>query len=171
MAPLKNFMDSHAYFQDDVTWCVQKAKGHAKWKQILLIADWKIFLCIFGSVIPITVLTYAFTTFEKHPLDIWSSAFLVVRTISTTPSTLNPERHSARFLYSMFLCSCFFLTSLFVSYMFAIISQPLHDHQIFSFGEIVNANFRLAAEEAMGNFLIDRNMVKNQDFPFYKFRG
>lgn len=152
-------MDSVVYFQDDVAWCVQKAKGRAKWKQIFLVADWKIFLCIFCSVFPLVFVVYGFNGFERRPYDIWTSAFLVTRTISLTPSPLNPERNSLRFFYLYFVCITFFFMSIFGSFWFIIITNPFNEHQISNFEEIVNANFRLVAEEELKQFLVARNMV------------
>lgn len=142
-----------------MSWCVQKAKLRAKWKQILLTVDWKAILCILGAVFPAILLFYAITGFERRPLDIWSSAFLILRTIAATPSTFNPERISARLFHMLSLHICFFSASLIVSFIFIIIASPNYEHQISCFEEVVDSNFRLAAEEEMEKFLIGRNMV------------
>lgn len=162
----QHFVDSHAYFQGDVTWCVQKAKRRAKWKQLWLLADWKNFLFIFGSILALTLLVYTFTGFEKRPFDIWISAFTVVRVVSLVGSTLNPERNSARLLYSYFLHASFFFMSVFGAFLFAIITTPFNEHQISNFEEIVTANCRLAGEQEMKQFLVDRDMV-NVAFLFF----
>lgn len=158
-AQSKNLIDSQVYFQDDVTWCVQKAKGRPKWTQILLVADWKIFLCIFGAVFPTIWVLYVLSGFERRPLDVWTAAFSIIRSIGLSSSTFYPERNSMRFTYFLLLILCFFVSSVWCSFMFIIITSPFNEHQISNSEEIVNANFRLVAEEETKQFLIDRNMV------------
>lgn len=158
-----DFVDSHAYFQDDVTWCVQKAKKRAKWKQLWLLADWNVFLGISGGILALTLIVYAFTGFEKRPLDMWASAFVVIRVNTSVESTFKPKRNSARLLYCYFLHASFFFMAVFGSFLFITITATFNEHQISNFGEIVTANFRLAAEREMKRFLIDRNMVNVQD--------
>lgn len=155
----QHFANSLAYSQDEITWCVQKAKSRAKWKQMWLIADWKVFLCIFSTALPFTWIMYGLAGFEKRPFDVWTSAFMILRSITLTSPPFNPERSSVRFIYLLQQHLCFFASSIFLSFFFIIITRPFNEHQISSFEEIVKANFRLVAEGEMKQFFIDRNMV------------
>lgn len=165
MAQSERSVDSLAYFQDDVTWCVQKAKSRPKWKQ-MWVADWKVFVCIFGAIIPVIWIWYGLTGFERRPFDIWTSAIFVVRTVALTPSTFNPSKILHRFFYVYFLLFCFFASLVICSFMFAISTTSFNEHQISTFEEIVNGNFRLAAEGETKQFLTDRSMVKMLPIPF-----
>lgn len=153
--------NSRPYYQDDITWCVQKAKLRAKWKQILITADLNTCLCIVAAVAPVLCIGYFLTAFERRPLDIWSVAFLLCRTISLTSATFYPERKTTRAFFVLHLHLCFVTSCLFTSLMFQIITNPNHEHQISGFDEISYAKLRLAAEVEMKMFLIDRNMVNN----------
>lgn len=144
---------------DTLSLVCAEAKGRPKWKQMFLVADWTIFLGSFWSMFPLVLLVYGFNGFERRPYDIWTSAFLIVRTIALTPSPFNPGRNSSRFFYLYFVCITFFFMSVFGSFWFIIITKPFNEHQISNFEEVVNANFRLVAEEELKQFLVDRNMV------------
>lgn len=156
-----NFIDSEAYFQDDLTWCVQKAKLRPKWKQFLLTFDMHGVLCIFGAAIPATLIFYLSSGYERRAMDIWTAAFLIIQAISGTSSTYHPKRSSGRIFYLLLLHLGFFCISLIVSYLITIITNPNYEHQISSFEEIRAANFRLAAEEETKNYLIESNTVNN----------
>lgn len=157
-------MDSRAYFQDDMAWCVKRAKYRSIWRQVFAPVDFMVLLCIFAVALPLIWITFGFAGFQRRPFDIWTSAFLIARTISGTASNLIPEKTSLKIFYMLYLHLGFIVTNVFVSDLFAIITLRFQGNRITSFDEIVRENFRLAAEQDTMNSLLDRNMVNDTIF-------
>lgn len=152
---LNHYVNPLGYFEDDITWYVQRAKLRAKWKSPLLYVflNWEVILCLFLTIIPFVGIAYAQSTFERRPLDIWGSIFVIIQMIAATSSTYNPDIVLHRFLDAYFRHACFFGVSIVSSFIFMTITSPQHDHQISSFQEIGEANLHLAVESEMKAYL------------------
>lgn len=156
---LKNVLESQVYFQDEVTWCTRHAEPHAEWKTFFLLVDKYVFMIAFLALFPIIGILYIFTGYERRPLDIWSSMLVCISALSATASTLNPERTSIRFFYSLMLHLNLILLAVFLIIGFRRVSIIKYEDQISSFDKITAENFRLAADEDMRNYLVDQDLV------------
>lgn len=154
-----NFLASRAYFQDDVTWCVPHAKLRAKWKSLFYVADANILAIFFSAMLPLIVIIYFFTTFERRALDIWSSMLMVIAIASAHSFSYSFERSSARILYSLHSHLGTAVLVIFLAFATIEFSQLNYEKQISSFDQITNENFRLAANDDMRNYLVERNLV------------
>lgn len=154
-----HLIDSLAYFQNDVTWCVQKAKGIAKWKTIFKVADPIVMACISVAAFFVTSSVWMFLGFEKPSRDIWSAALLTTASIAATPYKIKPKKTSVRIFYLYLLIMSFLGASVLVSFLFAISTHPMYEHQIANFEEVISKKIHLAAERETKDFLIDWNMV------------
>lgn len=152
-------IDSQPYYQDDATWCIQKAKLRAKWKLFLLSLDMKSIMIIVGAAAVTSSIFFVSSGYERRPLDFWMAYVLVVQIIAGASSMYKPLRITGRILYFLLLYIGFFSVTLVASFMFTSIANPTYEHQVSTFEEIRAASFCLAAEEEMKKFLISQNMV------------
>lgn len=155
----KHFIDSHAYFQDDITWCVQHAKLRDEWDSFFRTVEPNVFWLIFGVALPFIANTYFFAAYERRMLDIWLSMLLFVAVVSQQAFNYHPKRSSGRVFSAMSLQMTFFAVSSFVAIIFKSMTQINYGTHISSLDEITNENFRLVADKDTRNYLIDRNLV------------
>lgn len=153
------FVESNAYFQDDLTWCVKHAKLHDEWDSFFKTVKPYMFWFIFGTSLATIWIIYFFAAYEKPTLDIWLSMLLFSASVGQQSFNYRPERSSMRVFYALLLHSSFFLVSFFVAFIFKTMTQINYGAQISSLDEITKENFRLFADEDTRNYLIDRNQV------------
>lgn len=160
----KNLMNSQAYFQDDITWCVPKPKLRAVWENFFYIADAKVISCGMAAILPTIGIAYALSAYERRPLDIWESILICTQGLIALPLAYIPERIVSRLYFVFNVQLGFLLVSIFGAYMFTIMTQPNYVHQISTFVQITDANYRLRAEVETRNYLTERNMVNDSFF-------
>lgn len=161
---MNHLIESQAYFQDDVTWCVQHARLRAEWKNFFYAADPNIYVFIF-SAIPLIYVAYHFTAYERRTTDIWETILILSAIFSQQSTSYRPEKNSTRFFYVLFSVLSFFLISISMSFLIIRVTKINYEEQISSFEQITEENFCLAAEENTRNYLIQRNLVIDA-FPF-----
>lgn len=156
-----NFEASPPYIQDDFTWCVSGAKQIPRWKNIFYIPkDAQTYIC--GMVLLIMTLfgLYLFSSFEEKPLDFIYCMILTVQTMIGFTSIFEPKRILLRIHYALFLVVPFWLTQIFSAHLITFISRVLFEHQIATWTEIVDHNFRLAGDISILDNLRFQNEVK-----------
>lgn len=152
------FEASNPYIQDDLTWCVSRAKEIPRWMNVFYIPkDAQTYLS--GIILLLLTLfaAYFLTTFEEKPLDFLYCIILTVQTIIAFPSIFNPKGLLLRLHYALFLIIPFWLTQIYSAYLFTFISQVLFEHQIATRSEIADQRFRLTGDLN----IIDHIRVKN----------
>lgn len=155
----KNFVDSEAYFQDDITWCVRHARVRATWKRFLYIFDLNVLWLSLVAVIPLIYIHYIAQGIELRPRDIWSSMLAFMSTISQQPFVHMPRHTSTRIIYSFFVHLTLPVLTTFMAVSITIIARINYEKQVSSFDQISDESFHLAAEENTKNYLIERKLV------------
>lgn len=153
------FEPSIPYLQDDLTWCVSRAKPIPSWQNAYHIADAQTIILgatMYTMVIFIGYLIYAF---EQHPRDLIYCAILSVQTLTTFPTMFNAKKFTLRFFYGLCLVIAFWLTQILNAYLIAFASDILYEHQIATVREIVDNQFRLAGDPIVLGHLKVKNVV------------
>lgn len=141
------FEASNPYIQDDLTWCVSRAKEIPRWMNVFYIPkDAQTYLSGILLLILTLFAAYFLTTFEEKPLDFLYCIILTVQTIIAFPSIFNPKGILLRLHYALFLIIPFWLTQIYSAYLFTFISQVLSEHQIATCSEIADQRFRLTGD-------------------------
>lgn len=155
------FVASAAYAQDDMTWCVGRAKAIHRWKNVYYIPK-DIETYTIGALMYIATIfgAYFLTTFEKKPLDLFHCAILSVQTLTGQSSTFNPKRFVMRFFYVMFLLIAFWLTQFFCAFLVTFMSSVLYETQIASIDKIIGHGFQLAGDPDVVKYYATKNVVR-----------
>lgn len=155
------FIASAPYFQDDITWCVSRAKEIPRWKNIYYITQ-DVETYTWGAIMYIMTIicAYFLTTFEETPLDFFQCMILSVQTVTALTSTFRPKGLLMRFHYGQFLIIPFWLTQIFSAFLITFTPRILYEVQINSFEDITRNHFRLAGNGRVFDHLSIKNMVR-----------
>lgn len=154
------FIASEPYMQDDVTWCVSRAKPTPRWQNILYIPKDTLTYTSGGIMYIITIFgAYIFTTFEERPVDFFRCAILSVLTLTGQSSTFNPKRMCLRYLSVYFTFVSFWLVQFFGAFLLTYLSSVLYESQISTINEIRYRGFQLAGNPSVLEYLGEKNMV------------
>lgn len=155
------FIASAPYLQDDITWCVSRAKEIPRWKNLYYITE-DVETYTWGAIMYILTIICAFflTTFEEKPLDFFHCVILSVQTVTALTSTFQPKGILMRFHYCQFLIIPFWLTQIFSAFLITFAPRILYEIQIDSFEDITRSHFRLAGDAHVFDHLTFKNVVR-----------
>lgn len=142
------------YLQDDLVWCIQKAKNYPLIYQWLLISDkygWfcGVFLYGYGCG---TVL-YILISLDKHlnkgktydfHYVIWQ---ITLTAFFTMAPKFKPSNTIVRIFYGMMLTTGLFISIMVGVFFYKFLNYPQQKHQITTTDEIVDNNFRLVGTQ------------------------
>lgn len=156
------FVDSRIYFQDDIVWCVQRARVLAAWKNFFTFIDSSHYALFAAAIFPLIFIIYLLCSYEKRPIDIWTAMLVIMTTVTLMSPAVKCEKASARLYHtwSMFTCLC--LLSVYMAFSLDHMLQVHYEHQISTFDEVVEEKFRLVAEPDMKMYLIERKQLTQE---------
>lgn len=169
------FVTSSPYMQDDLTWCVKRAKAIPRWKNIYYIPqDVETYVIGFIVYTLSIVSIYLLTAFEDKPLDFTLCNVYSIGCLAGFGYAYTPKKAATRFIVSIFFMSTFWMTQIYLSYLITYLRITLYENQIGTLGEITRKNFHLAgANRPMsGHISMVREILLFQfffEFYFFKF--
>lgn len=139
------FTSSIHYMQDELTWCVSKAKPLPEWQNFLH-AYTDIETWVLSSILYIGAMAmlYFMSTFEAKPIDCWATLLISIQTAAGSASTFNPQTDTLRFFYLGALCMALLLGIYLNAFMVTLFTTMLFHKQIDSVTALGNGNFKLA---------------------------
>lgn len=155
-----DFVASAPYMQDDLTWCVSPAKPIPRWQNLYFIIK-NVSTFILGAIFGIAtiLIRYAFTTFEKKPLDFWYCVMMTGQVVSGLPATYKPKKPLTRVHFALFLIIAFWLDQIFSSFLITYAQRILYKYQISTLNDIGEIDFRLAGGPYTFDYLSGLKMV------------
>lgn len=111
-----DFIASAPYMQDDLTWCVSKAKALPQWQNIYYIVR-DVPTIIFGSVSATIFVRYVLSAFEKNPRDINYCATVEIQILAGVSSAYKPKESMAHFHFGIALIVAFSADQIFSGFL------------------------------------------------------
>lgn len=147
------------FFNDDLTWCVCRAKLMPTWKNFYYIVTWDAnTVGLVASFLGVAVF-FLLTTFEQKSADVWTSAISVFSMIILFLADFFPKRTITRFYLGWFSLGVLISTNTFLAFYYGFMLHPLHEKQIDTFAQIGDNNLVLGSDDNMRNYLIEQNQV------------
>lgn len=112
-------------------------------------------IAVFSSVI----ILYLLSTFEKHPIDLWTSTISMLQMIILCPTQLFPMRLTLRFFQTWVLISTLSLTTTFLAFHYDFMMRTLFETQIDTFDRFVSNDLMLGGDENTKMYLLEQNLV------------
>lgn len=146
---LEDFVNSHSYDQDDLTWCVQKSKNYPMMFNILSAATpsvWIITLiigCIFG------ILFYIMIQFDveyekRNDRDLrYTLLFIALPVVTGMNQSFHPKWSILRIFYIIMLIMAVIQWQIYIFFGVKFIKYPVQRKQIKTTIEIIENDFRL----------------------------
>lgn len=75
--------------QDDITWCVSRAKAIPRCQNAFRIADMTTYIVGIIAFTLVIICTYLLTTFEKKPIDLVESVIVSMQVLLGSSTVLN----------------------------------------------------------------------------------
>lgn len=146
-----NFSHSKRYYQDDLTWCIQKAKNLPMIFNIFVSATPECWLLlIFGVGYTCGFLFYIMIQFdlkyEKRNQRDWhyTTWLISLPSVIGVNQRFQPKSHSLRFFYGFYLVVAMFAWQNIFLLVIPFIKKPIYRPQISTIHEIIKDEFRLA---------------------------
>lgn len=157
-------MGSRSYYQDSLTWCIQKHQPIPKWQNILYICLNPIIWTI-SFIITIVELCciYFIQQAESSPKWDWHRIFFDgLRVHLGFACTYNPQNNANRILFCFILFACTIYTIAVGSTILQFLTSPILSTQIESIQEITDGSYSLTG----GRFEFLKISQQNEVFFF-----
>lgn len=166
IAAVQNIVgETISYYQEDQTWCVQRAKVRNLWENIFAMFTldmwFLIVLCTQVVSLAIYVLMKFANRYHKKTEDCsYSKSFLISMTTALSLPTPNfcPVYCPLRTLIIFCLVYGIVLTNTFNSYLISVITKPRTNLQVYSIDSAVHKGFRFA-----GGTVVYKHYEQNEE--------
>lgn len=165
----KSVTASIPYYQDDLIWCVQRAKKIPIFFNFFFIIPvdmWIFFVLISGLLC--STLMYLLVQFDENyrgrniRIDFFYTLLLIViPAYSASSSHFHPTNIRLRLIYWMLLTCPMFFQSMIGAFLYQFMKFQFHYHQIASTEEILREDFRLMGSMEVLNSIKHNAMVLN----------
>lgn len=146
--------------QDEIVWCVPRAKPISKWQVIIyLTQDNATWICGWVSLFFAVTFAYILLTFEPRPLDFIESGVLVAQAI-LVGNRIKPKRTLFKIMVIYFMFVVLFLATIFNAFLINYLTGNKRYEQISSFDDLESENFHFAAQPSVLKFLKNGNWVR-----------
>lgn len=148
---LESLTPSRPYSQDDLTWCVQKARYKPRILNFLLVVTPTVWLVqIFGIGYISGFLIYIMIQFDldyrhRNQRDWHYTTWLIsLPAVIGVNQRFQPKRFTLRIFYFFFLVNTFIGTQIFFFYVIQFVKIPIPYTQTSTVAEMIDSEFRLA---------------------------
>lgn len=153
-------MPTEFYTQDEITWCVARARPIPKWRSIFSMGQGiEVHICTWSALVITIILTFFLSTFERRPFDAWKSMIYVFHLFLngyvTTPKTRAMKFFVIYFMFILMISYTMINASL-IKYMTGV----AFDKQINTFDELKNQNFHFVSQSSAMKYLNRANLVR-----------
>lgn len=162
----KYLVASRPYYNERLTWCVQKRKLVPVHKKILYFCtDERIFI-IFGIELSLaSFIIYFMQQFERHPK--WDCLRITIAGIYLFfgyPCTFKPENNANRMLFIWTLFAAILYTIVLSTGSIHVLSSDIYNRQVETIHEILQNDFDLVGNEFTLQKLLQKNQVKFKNY-------
>lgn len=163
----KYFTLSTPYYQDDFTWCIQRAKLlplDLNVLQICSIFVW--FIIVLHVVVQSIVLNISLQIDRKydkrnHRDLIYTFLFISMPAVIGVSQRFNPKSCLLRIYYGLNLLCGVIIIAYIITYGYAFLKKSIWSYQVHTIAEIVHNDFRLAGTEAALESMRKQNIVSS----------
>lgn len=162
------FINLLPYVEDDITWCVSRAKPRPFWISFFYFAKGAAFWII-GIIMFILAMICVFflTTFESKPLDMWTVGILALGSLICFVTWAKPKKSLLRLLYGIVLIASYLCVTTFNAFFLNVLSYRTNMPQIRTSAEIYNHGFHLMADKCTLRQISDPKWVINISYIYY----
>ncbi|CRK87351.1 CLUMA_CG001153, isoform A, partial [Clunio marinus] len=119
------------YYQDDITWCVAKAKFAQTWLNVFIIFNLTTWFIIIFTLVASSVFLYAIAYFTKQTKENFTWVFLITVTLSTGQyGHYWPNRSSIRFFLIILYFYGLHINTAYHSSLINVLTNPRYEDQI-----------------------------------------
>lgn len=166
---LDNLTSSTSYYQDDLTWCIQRAKFLPLYFNYFYITDTIVWLIIVILLLTLATVFYLWTQFDlkykyRNHHDWFSLCFAVLGAYLGISPRFKPMHTVPRVLYALLLLLSVLVVSLVGFYLLNFMKVPIPYQQMKSLDEIIDADYRF-----MGSLDVLNAIKHNQKVIFFKY--
>lgn len=154
------FIPTKFYMQDEIVWCVPRAKPISKWHAIVFLTrDTATWTCGWVSLFLAVTFVYILSTFEPRPFDYIESGVLIAHAI-LIGNRIKPKRTLFRIIVIYFMFVVILLATIFNAFLINHLTGIIRDDQISSFDDLKSENFHFAAQPSALKCLKSENWVR-----------
>lgn len=160
-----NLAPSIPYYQDDFTWCIQKAKFFPLYVNYFFITEYKVWCILVALLIILGTLFYVMIQFDtmypqRNNRDwVYTTLFVVLSAYLGMSPRFQPVYRPARLLYGMVLFLAVLVVALVGFYLTNFMKVPIPYRQIKTVSEILERDFRLIGSAEVLNEMKHNAMV------------
>lgn len=159
---------SNTYFQDKLTWCIQRSKKIPIYVNIFFIIPLDIWLFfLFVSCWICSLLVYLLVPFDPHyqihykRVDyLYALLLVIIPAYAATSSTFQPKNTRLRLVYWILLTCPMFFQFMIGAYLYQFMKYQFYYHQIASVDEIIKNQFRLCGSPEVLNTIKHNPVVR-----------
>lgn len=161
----QHFVASETYFNDVLTFCVQKVQPIEAWKNIFRICSDPLVWVVFSAMTSLCVfISYYLQQFEhsRPKWDIFRITFAGLQSfLGSTSSKYKPTTHSHRIFFIFFVFGCIVYYNYIQSYWIIFMTNPLFKKQIDSVDTILSHSFELVGDEFVLHHITKRASIEH----------
>lgn len=151
------------YYQDDLTWCVQKAGLIPKWLNIFALFTLEIWIIIIALVFLTAYIFKRFALWDNYPANLfWANLGTLSLTMALSFS-YTPQRSSFRIFFISFLAYGMILATSYQSFLISVLTRPRYQHQVQSIEHAIRNEYKLAGGVAALSHYTKNDEVKPID--------
>lgn len=147
------FVQSEYHTQDEIIWCVGRAKPIPEWRRVFyLVRDSESWAIALIEFIIIIVILFLITSFEKDPYDIWKSAILTTQAM-VNANVMTTVHGLFRFTITWFLFMGLLIQIFWGAFSMNYLTREALQKQVRTFNDLKEYNFHLAATNVASKYL------------------
>lgn len=158
----QHFIATTSYYQDELTWCVQKSRPIPIWINFFRMTNsppvWIVLIIICFFAIYFVHFMEALES-DKPKWDWMRIAFAAIRISCCLVSEYKPKTLPTRINFIAWLFGSMIFYTSFISIWTKFMTSFIFEHQVESIREILNYNFELVGDEFSFNHIMRQNQV------------
>nr|AMM70663.1 ionotropic receptor 87a [Heliconius melpomene rosina] len=144
----KLFHPTISYTQDEMTWCVPKARQAVTWDNLIIIFQWTTWLATFSSVL-VMGLIFHYLHYQENRDTKWPTYSILMTLCMLLGWAAKFDAKSSQFRILMFGWLCFALNMgiTYESFLRSFLMHPRFDKQISSQSELIDSGIPLGGRQ------------------------
>lgn len=163
----KRIKSSIAYYQDDYTWCVQRARLLPLFLNIPNAAPGVAWASLFIVCFANGLILFIFMQFDRkdaqcHTRDVFYATLLIsMPAIIGISQRFHPKYWPLRIYYCSMLFEGIFIFAVGLSFALECLKKSIWAHQVYTIAEIIENNYRLAGTRTIAEIIQQQVLVSS----------
>ncbi|CAH2236882.1 jg20291 [Pararge aegeria aegeria] len=155
----KWFDPTVSYTQDEMTWCVPKARKAAAWDNLIKIFHWSTWVSILASVIIMGSIFHFMYSKEHRNAPKWptNSILMTLNMLLGSSSKFDPKSSKFRILVFGWLCFSLNMIITYESFLRSSLMHPRFEKQISSESDLIHSGIPLGGREIYRSYFETNN--------------